>query len=100
MDEAAPPKMMTAEEFMNADLGIGAHELFRGEVISSPPRRPSRTMGIARIARPLDDYGRRCHLGYVLPLCPVVTGRHPDTVREPDLAFYREDRWPRSQVGV
>jgi hypothetical protein len=40
MATAAPPKLMTAEDFMNADLGDGTFELDREELILLPPAMP------------------------------------------------------------
>jgi len=100
MATATPPKLLTAEEFLTADLGDGVFELVRGEVISLPPARPNHGLICATIAYILTDFGRRTGIGYVMTNdSAVVTERDPDTVRGPDLSFYREDRWPRSQVG-
>ena len=38
MATVAQTKLMTAEEFMAADLGEGTFELVRGEVVEVPPR--------------------------------------------------------------
>ncbi|MFO0890813.1 MAG: Uma2 family endonuclease [Isosphaeraceae bacterium] len=101
MATAAPPKLMTAEEFMAANLGDGKFELVKGEVIDVPPAMPLHGLICATIAYLLIDYGRRSGIGYVLTNdSAVVTERDPDTVRGADLSFYREDRWPRSQVGT
>ena len=40
MATVAPTKLMTAEEFMKADLGEGTFELVRGEVVEVPPPMP------------------------------------------------------------
>ncbi len=100
MATAASQKLMTAEEFLTADLGDEVFELVRGEVISLPPAMPNHGLICATIAYLLVDYGRRSGVGYVFTNdSAVVTERDPDTVRGPDLSFYREDRWPRAQVG-
>ena len=38
MATEAKPKLLTAEEFMEMDLGEGMHELVQGEIIEVPPR--------------------------------------------------------------
>lgn len=93
------PKLMTAEEFMEADLGEGCFELVLGEPVRVQPTMPLRGLICANVAFSLDGYGRSSGRGYVLMRVAIVTDRDPDTVRGPDLSFYSEERWPRSQVG-
>jgi Uma2 family endonuclease len=93
-------KLMTAEEFIAADLGEGTFELVRGEVIEVPPPMPvhGRVCGNAFFV--LETYGRQSGRGYGLTNdTAVVTERGPDTVRGADVAFYGHARWPRSEVG-
>ena len=40
MATVAQTKLLTAEEFMAADLGEGSFELVRGEVVEVPPAMP------------------------------------------------------------
>ncbi len=40
MATASQPKLMTATEFMAADLGEGTFELVQGEIVEMPPPRP------------------------------------------------------------
>jgi hypothetical protein len=40
MATAAQTKLLTAEEFMAADLGGGTFELVRGEIVEMPPAMP------------------------------------------------------------
>ena len=44
MATVSQPKLLTAEEFMAADLGDGCFELVRGEVVELPPAMPDRSM--------------------------------------------------------
>jgi len=93
-------KLLTAEEFMAADLGDGNFELVRGEVIQVPPPMPEQGLICANLAFTLESYGRRTGYGYALSNdSAVVTERRPDTVRGADICFYSQERWPRSQVG-
>ncbi len=100
MATVAQPKLMTAEEFMAADLGEGTFELVSGEVIEMPPPMPEHGRVCVNAGFVLELYGRQSGLGYVLSNdSAVLTGRGPDTVRGVDVCFYSHARWPRSQVG-
>jgi Uma2 family endonuclease len=93
-------KLLTAEEFMAADLGDGNFELVRGEVIQLPPPMPEHGVICVNVAFVLAKYGRETGYGYALSNdSAVVTERGPDTVRGADVSFYSHERWPRSQVG-
>ncbi len=93
-------KLLTAEEFMAADLGEGNFELVRGEVIQVPPTMPDHGRVCVNVVFALESYGRQTGYGYALGNdSAVVTERGPDTVRGADVCFYSEERWPRSQVG-
>lgn len=100
MATVTKPKLLTAEEFMAADLGEGTFELVRGEVVAVPPAMPEHGVVCGNVAGALWDYGRKSGYGYALSNdSAVVTERGPDTVRGPDVCFYSHVRWPRSQVG-
>jgi Uma2 family endonuclease len=101
MATAAPPKLLTAEEFMKLDLGEGMHELVRGEIVDVPPPMPEPGVIVGNITGLLFQYGRQSGHGYVLAGdSPVVTKRNPDTVRGADVCFYSYARWPRESVGT
>jgi Uma2 family endonuclease len=92
-------KLMTAEEFMAADLGEGTFELVRGKVIEMPPPMPDHGVVCANAAGVLWDYGRRSGYGYTLANdSGVLTERDPDTVRGADVCFFSHARWPISRV--
>jgi Uma2 family endonuclease len=96
----AATKLLTAEEFMAADLGDGNVELVRGEVIQLPPAMPEHGVICLNIGALLWNYGRQTGVGYPISNdSAVVTERGPDTVRGADVCFYSHERWPRSQVG-
>jgi Uma2 family endonuclease len=93
-------KLLTAEEFMAADLGEGTFELVRGEIVEVPPAMPDHGVVCANVAGVLWDYGRKSGYGYTLSNdSAVVTERGLDTVRGPDVCFYSHARWARSDVG-
>jgi Uma2 family endonuclease len=97
---ATETKLLTAEEFMAADLGEGNFELVRGKVIFIPPGTLEHGRYCANVCFALESYGRKTRHGYSLSNSSVVlTGRSPDTVRGVDVCFYSHARWPRSQLG-
>ena len=66
MATAAQPKLLTAEEFMAADLGEGTFELVRGEVVEVPPPMPEHGRVCVNSGFALESYGRQSGLGYAL----------------------------------
>jgi Uma2 family endonuclease len=99
MATASQPKLMTAEEFMAADLGEGRFELVRGEVIEVPPPMPEHGRVVSKVGFALESFGRTTGYGYCLSESAVATEDGPDTVRGPDVSFYSHARWPEHQVG-
>jgi len=99
MATVAQPKLLTAEEFMAADLGEGKFELVRGEVIPMPPTRPKHGRICTKIGFALESFGQQTGYGYCLTGSAVATERGPDTVRGPDVCFYSHARWPESEIG-
>jgi Uma2 family endonuclease len=99
MATATTTKLMTAEEFMTADLGEGLFELVRGEVYELPPPMPEHGKVQLNVGVVLELFGRQSGLGYALTESGVLTERGPDTVRGPDVSFFSHARWPRAQVG-
>jgi Uma2 family endonuclease len=100
MATATQPKLLTAEEFMAADLGDGCFELVRGEVIQLPPAMPEHGRVCVNVGFVFETYGRQTGSGYALANdTAVVTERGPDTVRGADVCYYSEARWPRAQLG-
>ncbi len=93
-------KLLTAEEFMAADLGEGNFELVRGEIVEMPLAMPEHGRICLNVGFVLEPFGRQTGYGYALSNdTAVVTERGPDTVRGPDICFYSNARWPRAQVG-
>jgi Uma2 family endonuclease len=93
-------RLMTAEEFMAADLGEGTFELVQGEIVEVPPPMPEHGRVCVNTVFVLEAYGRQSGRGYALSNdSAVLTERGPDTVRGADVAFYSHARWPRSEVG-
>ncbi len=93
-------KLLTAEEFMAADLGEGIFELVRGKVVEMRRPMPEHGRVCVNAGYVLESFGRQTALGYAISNdSAVLTERDPDTVRGPDVCFYTHARWPRAQVG-
>jgi Uma2 family endonuclease len=93
---AAPPRLMTAEEFGDwANSPENEHrwfELVRGEVIELPPPKKPHGIICLNVARPLDTFARKRRKGYVtINDAGVILERDPDTVRGPDVALYEDE---------
>jgi Uma2 family endonuclease len=100
MATVAQPKLMSAEEFMAADLGEGRFELVRGEVVEVPPAMPDHGRVCGKTFLALETYGLQSGFGYALSNdSAVVTERGPDTVRGADVCFYSHARWPESRLS-
>jgi Uma2 family endonuclease len=100
MATALETKLLTAEEFMAADLGEGIFELVRGEIVEVPRPTPEHGRVCVNAVYVLESFGRQTGLGYAISNdSAVLTERDPDTVRGPDVCFYTHARWPRSQLG-
>ncbi len=99
MATVAQLKLLTAEEFMAADLGEGRFELVRGEVVPVPPPMPTHGRVCVKISFDLESYGQQSGYGYCLSDSAVATERGPDTVRGSDICFYSHARWPESEIG-
>ena len=99
MATATTTKLMTAEEFMAADLGEGIYELVRGVVCELELPMPEHGRVSGDVMFVLELFGRRSKFGYCLARSAVLTNRAPDTVRGPDACFYSHARWPRAEVG-
>lgn len=100
MSTASRPRLLTAEEFMDADLGDGHYELVRGEVVRlSPPYYPHGSV-CHNVSGLFWDYERQTRYGHAATNDSAVqTTRRPDSVRGPDVMFYSNARWPKPEAG-
>ncbi|MGE5754374.1 MAG: Uma2 family endonuclease [Planctomycetaceae bacterium] len=90
--------LVTAEQFMEMDLGDGNFELVRGEVIRVSPGDCEHGFVCAMIAFILIGYGKQSGYGRVMSNdSPVRTERNPDTVRGADVMFYSHARLQKSR---
>ncbi len=89
---AVKTKLMTAEEFW--ELGdIGSAELVRGEVVMYSPTGGLHGLVEARLVSLLLQFVREHDLGVVMSgEAGVLLFREPDTVRAPDIMFFRKGK--------
>lgn len=97
---ATVSKTITAEEFLEMDLGEGTFELIEGEVVEMPQAGPEHGLICGNSSYLFGHYARQSGLGYTMTNdSPVLTRREPDTVRGGDVCFYLREAWPREKVG-
>jgi Uma2 family endonuclease len=87
------PTAMTAEEYASLEEDGLRHELQAGWLVSEPRPFPRHGQIQVRVARALADFVEGRDLGVVLTECGFLLSRNPDTVRGPDVAFVRRDRY-------
>ena len=76
MATASPTKLLTAEEFMAAELGEGKHELVRGEIVEiSPPPMLEHGRVQLNVGFVLELFGRHSGFGYCATESGVLTQR-------------------------
>ncbi len=95
---ATAEALMTAEEFgRRPDPGY-PEELVRGKIVSLPisDRRHGQVCG--SVARFLGHFVEDQDLGHLIIGSGLITGRNPDSVRGPDVAYYSYARLPRGPL--
>lgn len=92
-------RLLTAEELMELEDDGYQYELDEGRLIRMPPAGPLASIVAATILTLLNEFARRHHLGVVGGAdFGVRLRRGPDTVRAPDVAFYRAERLPADGI--
>lgn len=89
--------LLTGEQFLRLCAKQEAHirlDLVEGEVKKMAPTGGLQPKVTARLARILDAYVQENHLGEVGVDWGCYLRRDPDTVRAPDVAFFRAERLP------
>ena len=84
---------MTAVEYASLEEDGLRHELQAGWLLSEPRPFPRHGQIQVRVARALAEFVERHDLGVVLTDCGFLLSRNPDTVRGPDVAFVRRERY-------
>ena len=97
---ATVTKLITADEFLEMDLGEGIFELVRGEIVELPLPMPAHGRYCGNSYFLLETFGRTTGLGYALSNDSAVkTERGPDSVRGADISYYSRALWPRERIG-
>ena len=92
---AVEPRLMTAEDLLTLPDDGMRHELINGELRTMAPAGGPHGSDGMRIVAPVSSHVYANDLGWAfLAETGFVLRRDPDTVRAPDFAFIRADRWP------
>lgn len=95
-------QLISADEFLKLpDPPNGQkQELVRGEVITMPGPGFLHGLTCSKIVRRIGNFTDERDLGWVVSNdTGVITERDPDTVRGPDIAFWKKDRVREPMVG-
>src|SRR5262245_7425741 len=95
MEARAGARRMTAEEYAAITENDERHELQAGVLLSEPRPFPRHGRIQAELAWELREFVGSRDLGVVLTDAGFLLSRNPDTVRGPDVAFVRRERYQR-----
>ena len=99
MEPATSHRLMTAEEYAQLPDDGQRLELQAGVLVSEPQPFPRHAQIQARLTHALADFVKPRGLGVVLTACGFLLSRNPDTVRGPDVAFVRRERFDPERAG-
>jgi Uma2 family endonuclease len=91
-------QLVTAEEFATIPDDDHRYELVEGRVIRMSPPGSVHAVLATRIAILLGQYADAHGLGAVMTSGGFKLASNPDTVREPDVAFVRRERFPADGI--
>ena len=91
-------RWVTAEEFSRIPNDDYHYELVEGRVVRVSPPGSRHAVLAMQIAALLHGYVMAHGLGRVMTPAGFTLARNPDTVREPDVAFVRQDHIPKTGV--
>ena len=92
-------KLLTAEEYGRLEEDGRLTELVRGRIVEMNRPFTSHGFYVYRVAMLLGQFIDQHELGRIVAGdAGVVTGRDPDTVRGPDVAFYSYQRIPQGPL--
>lgn len=101
------PVFMTAEELLADPMPYARTELVRGQLLVREPTGFRHGDVLVRLAVAISAHlsAEQHHLGWSKPRGRLVAGdtgftlqRNPDTVRAPDIAYIRAERWPKEAL--
>jgi Uma2 family endonuclease len=100
MPAALEPTLLTRDSFALIRDEPNRHELIRGELVTMPPPSTNHGYYASNINIALGWHVQSNKLGVVLAAeTGFLIESDPDTVRAPDVAFIRADRWPAGGVA-
>lgn len=101
MSTLVAKKLVTAEEFLHWPEPVDGsrQELVRGEVITVPPPGFVHGACCLRLGRKIGNFVDDNRLGVAVADSGFITERNPDTVRGPDISFWKKDRLPEVPAG-
>jgi Uma2 family endonuclease len=92
-------RLLTADDLMRVPDDGYRYELEDGRLIRMPPAGPLASVVAATIITLINQFVRPHRLGVVGGAdFGMISARDPDTVRAPDVAFYRADRLPADGI--
>jgi Uma2 family endonuclease len=94
----AHERWVTAEEFSRIPNDDYHYELVEGRVVRVSPPGSRHAVLAMQIAAILHGYVMEHGLGRAMMPAGFTLARNPDTVREPDVAFVRQDRIPEAGI--
>ena len=99
MSPAPNERPITAEEYAGLPDDGMRTELSAGMLVSEPIPLPRHGQLQARLARVLAEHAEPRGLGIVLTKAGFLLSEKPDTVRGPDVAFVRRDRFDPDEAA-
>jgi Uma2 family endonuclease len=92
-------RLLTAEDLMQLPDDGYQYELDEGRLIRTPPSGPLASIVAATILTLINEFVRLHRLGVVGGAdFGMILARSPDTVRAPDVVFYRAERLPAGGI--
>jgi Uma2 family endonuclease len=89
-------RLVTAGELERRPRDDSRYELVAGRLVRMSPSGCQHSGVVVHLLYLLEEHVRRTPVGRVLTDLGFKLASRPDTVRAPDVAFVREDRWPSS----
>ena len=90
---------MTAEEYSRLPEDDQVHDLQAGVLLSEPLPRPRHGRIQVKLAKRLFEFVDARKLGIVVSDVGFLLSDNPDTIRGPDVAFIRRDRYDVAREG-
>jgi Uma2 family endonuclease len=98
MEPAAEDRLWTTDDYLQLPEDGRRHELQAGILIAEPQAFPRHGQIQAELTGILRDFVKPRRLGVVLTQVGFLLSRHPDTIRAPDVAFVRRDRFDANEA--